>query len=144
MDVLGNRLLHLIKGHEFGMLPLESLQATYLQEYGYALKPSTYEHDKLDDLLKDLKGYVKIVETLTGTFLISNDGIEMENINDIHIWSVLIEPPYHANIEMFCNKFRLNFNSNIALTKLKEHNNVVEVYLFVHITHIILIKIVRF
>lgn len=52
--------MDLIKQSKLVSLPVESLPATYLREFGYPLKPQNYECQDINELISKLHEFVQV------------------------------------------------------------------------------------
>lgn len=60
IKILGNQIVAMIEKSPTGSITLKELSEMYLKEWGFTLKPQTYECDNIQDVVRLIKDYVEV------------------------------------------------------------------------------------
>lgn len=126
LKVLGMQLGDLIRASHLNYLPLDSLPAAYLREFGYPLKPEAFECEGLLDLVDRVGDPVQVHRTKAGT-LLSLENSEEEAVLAVKVWAVLRKPPYGMLVSSFLREYQAKYGSCVKVQNLERLKGVIEV-----------------
>ncbi|CAH0384516.1 unnamed protein product [Bemisia tabaci] len=129
LNVLTDQLLNLINSRNPPSLPMSDLCASFLWQYGYALKPLAYDCQDLGTLLSKLETRIKVIESPSGPIL---QAVDLKHIRDLamKVRRVLMEKPSSKmTFDDFCNAFKAYYGEEKCEleTLEKELSDVVKV-----------------
>ncbi|XP_075231628.1 meiosis regulator and mRNA stability factor 1-like protein [Lycorma delicatula] len=90
LKVLSEQVADLVQVTYPPGLPLSGLCAAFQWQYGYALKPSAYNCNSLNELITELNSTVKLVELEFGLTIVPVDQAQMRNLS-LRVWRILME-----------------------------------------------------
>ncbi|XP_058795301.1 meiosis regulator and mRNA stability factor 1 [Phymastichus coffea] len=118
LQVLGEQLNTLISRYgnsSTGQLNVSNIAQTFLQEYGYALRPEHFNCNSMLELMEKFEGTVKIVNT--------KSGVAIESIDKDHIQQLGLEcrrvlmsaPDFSLTVNDFKQSYQKIFNKTCTI-----------------------------
>lgn len=129
LKALGMQITELISSSVLNYLPLQVLPSAYLREFGYPLRPETYECNNILEVLNKLQNVVETIHSSAGTLLMLVNS-DRDTAFATKVWAVLRKPPYNMNVSCFIQKYEAKYNLCVKVQNLERLKNVVEVRMF--------------
>ncbi|KAI4457150.1 limkain b lkap [Holotrichia oblita] len=127
LKVLGEQIANLIKHSKLASISLESLPSNYLREYGYPLKPESYECVDYYDLIAKLTDYVQVTQSSVGPLLVLVHPHCLSTIS-MRVWGLLLQAPHRLSLSTIMFRYRFYFQRDISLCMLEQLTDIVKVY----------------
>ncbi|KAK9739278.1 MARF1 LOTUS domain [Popillia japonica] len=126
LKVLGEQIANLIKHSKLASISLESLPSNYLREYGYPLKPESYECVDYYDLIAKLTEYVQLTQSSVGPLLVLVHPHCLGTVS-MRVWGLLLQSPHRLSLSTIMFRYRFYFQRDITLCMLEQLTDIVKI-----------------